>query len=84
VLCWICTIYTSTWRVCLVKVQFLRLREHLAPDCATVTLGQLPLDPELARCCDAGEIEDYAVDVFEPIAAKIAERASARPSTPIF
>ncbi len=47
-------------------------------------LGQLLLDPELARRCDAGEIEDYAVDVFEPIAAKITERASARPSTPIF
>jgi len=47
-------------------------------------LGQLPLDPDLARRCDAGEIEDYAVDVFEPIAAKITERASARPSVPIF
>jgi Mrp family chromosome partitioning ATPase len=47
-------------------------------------LGQLPLDPELARRCDAGEIEDYATDVFESIAEKIADRASARPSTPIF
>jgi Mrp family chromosome partitioning ATPase len=47
-------------------------------------LGQLPLDPDLARRCDAGEIEDYAVDVFEPIAAKITERASAWPSVPIF
>ena len=47
-------------------------------------LGQLPLDPELARVCDAGEIEDYAMNVFEPIAAKITERASAQPSTPIF
>jgi Mrp family chromosome partitioning ATPase len=47
-------------------------------------LGQLPLDPELARRCDAGEIEEYAIDVFEPIAEKITERASARPSTPMF
>jgi Mrp family chromosome partitioning ATPase len=47
-------------------------------------LGRLPLDPELARCCDAGEIEHYTVDVFEPIVAKITERASARPSTPMF
>jgi Mrp family chromosome partitioning ATPase len=47
-------------------------------------LGQLPLDPDLARVCDTGTIEDYAMDVFEPIAAKITERASAQPSTPIF
>jgi Mrp family chromosome partitioning ATPase len=57
---------------------------HTAMQLGVPMLGQLPLDPELARCCDAGEIEDYAVDVFEPIAAKITERASARPSTPIF
>jgi Mrp family chromosome partitioning ATPase len=47
-------------------------------------LGQLPLDPELARRCDAGEIEEYTIDVFEPIAKKIAKGVSARPSTPIF
>jgi Mrp family chromosome partitioning ATPase len=47
-------------------------------------LGQLPLDPELARRCDAGEVEKYAMDVFEPIADKITERASTRPSTPMF
>jgi len=47
-------------------------------------LGQLPLDPELARRCDAGEIEGYPVDVFAQIAERIAERASAQPSRPIF
>jgi Mrp family chromosome partitioning ATPase len=47
-------------------------------------LGRLPLDPELARRCDAGEIEGYSTDVFDPIAEKIAERASVRPSTPMF
>jgi Mrp family chromosome partitioning ATPase len=47
-------------------------------------LGQLPLDPELAHRCDAGEIEDYAVDGFAPIAEKVIERASVRPSTPLF
>jgi Mrp family chromosome partitioning ATPase len=47
-------------------------------------LGQLPLDPELARRCDAGEIEEYVIDAFEPIAEKITKRASARPSTPMF
>jgi hypothetical protein len=47
-------------------------------------LGQLPLDPQLALCCDAGNIEDYVTDVFEPVAQKIAARASARASIPIF
>jgi Mrp family chromosome partitioning ATPase len=47
-------------------------------------LGRLPLDPELARRCDAGEIEGYPTDVFAPIAEKVAERASVRPSTPMF
>ncbi len=47
-------------------------------------LGQLPLDPELARLCDRGEIERYPLHGFAPIAAKIAERASARASVPIF
>jgi Mrp family chromosome partitioning ATPase len=47
-------------------------------------LGQLALDPELARRCDAGEIEAYTVDVFEPTVAKIIERVSTRPSTPMF
>jgi len=47
-------------------------------------LGQLPLDPELAHRCDAGEIEDYAVDGFAPITEKVMERASVRPSTPLF
>ena len=47
-------------------------------------LGQLPLDPELARRCDAGEIEGYPTEPFDPIAEAITERASARPSKPIF
>jgi Mrp family chromosome partitioning ATPase len=47
-------------------------------------LGRLPLDPELARRCDAGEIEGYPMDAFDPIAEKVAERASVRPSTPMF
>ena len=47
-------------------------------------LGRMPLDPELARRCDVGEIEAYPPDVFAPIAEEIVERASVRPSTPMF
>jgi Mrp family chromosome partitioning ATPase len=47
-------------------------------------LGRLPLDPELARRCDSGEVEDYVVDDFGPIAHAIVDRASVRPTTPLF
>jgi ATP-binding protein involved in chromosome partitioning len=31
-------------------------------------LGRLPIDPEIAKLCDAGRIEDYAAETFAPIA----------------
>jgi len=34
-------------------------------------LGRIPLDPELARRCDSGEVESYPVDAFAPLAATI-------------
>jgi Mrp family chromosome partitioning ATPase len=37
-------------------------------------LGHLPLDPELAARCDAGEIEDYPAGEFEVIVERIVER----------
>jgi Mrp family chromosome partitioning ATPase len=46
-------------------------------------LGRLPLDPELARRCDAGEIEEYAAGTFEPIAQKVAQRAAATQMVPV-
>ncbi len=47
-------------------------------------IGQLPLDPEMARHCDSGRIEEYHSANFEPIVAAVIERAAAKPSTPIF
>ena len=47
-------------------------------------LGQLPLDPELARRCDAGEIEGYTAESFEPITEQVTERVPRRKTTPIF
>jgi ATP-binding protein involved in chromosome partitioning len=35
-------------------------------------LGRLPIDPEIARLCDAGLIEEYAADLFEPMARALA------------
>ena len=40
-------------------------------------LGHLPIDPEIATLCDAGQIEQYPADAFAPIAERLAEKASA-------
>jgi ATP-binding protein involved in chromosome partitioning len=37
-------------------------------------LGRLPIDPEIARLCDAGRIEDYEDEHFAPIARDLARR----------
>jgi Mrp family chromosome partitioning ATPase len=37
-------------------------------------LGQLPLDPELACRCDAGEIEQYEAARFEPLVKPLLDR----------
>jgi len=47
-------------------------------------LGHLPLDPELARRCDVGEVEQYNSDLFDALAAQVAERLPATKSVPIF
>jgi len=45
-------------------------------------LGRLPIDPEIARLCDAGRIEDYTMDLFAPIAQELVKRTpEAWPST---
>jgi Mrp family chromosome partitioning ATPase len=47
-------------------------------------LGRLPLDPELARLCDAGQIETYTSPLFEPIAQHVIEHAPQQKTAPIF
>ena len=37
-------------------------------------LGRLPIDPEIARLCDAGRVEDYESDAFGPVAQELLER----------
>jgi Mrp family chromosome partitioning ATPase len=44
-------------------------------------MGHLPIDPEIARLCDAGRVEEYPVDAFAGIAKELAERTPvARPA----
>jgi Mrp family chromosome partitioning ATPase len=47
-------------------------------------LGRLPLDPALARLCDAGEIETYTSPLFEPIAQHVMEHTPQQKTAPIF
>lgn len=56
--------------------------EEVAEQVHAPFLGRLPLDPELAKRCDAGEIEDYEGADFEPIARQIAERVPERAKEP--
>jgi ATP-binding protein involved in chromosome partitioning len=38
-------------------------------------LGRLPVDPEIARLCDAGKVEAYEAEAFAPIARDLARQA---------
>ena len=37
-------------------------------------LGRLPIDPEIAKLCDAGRVEEYSAEAFVPIAQDLAKR----------
>ena len=47
-------------------------------------LGRMPLDPELASLCDAGQIEDYAAQEFKEIAGQIAAKTPEGKAKPVF
>jgi Mrp family chromosome partitioning ATPase len=49
--------------------------EEMAAWLGVPFLGRLPIDPEIARLCDAGRIEDYPAEAFVPIAQRLAEGA---------
>ena len=40
-------------------------------------LGRLPLDPQIARLCDVGRIEDYPAEEFAPVAERLMKTAPA-------
>jgi len=46
-------------------------------------LGRLPLDPQLAERCDAGEIERYEAEDFLPVAEAVKERIPEEAREPI-
>ena len=51
--------------------------EAMAAQCGILFLGRLPIDPEIARLCDTGRIEDYPIDSFRPMAERIVALAPA-------
>jgi len=55
----------------------------MAAQLGVPVLGQIPLDPELARRCDAGEVEAYDAELFEPVAERVVEQVPAVKTTPI-
>jgi Mrp family chromosome partitioning ATPase len=57
---------------------------HTALRIGVPVLGEIPLDPEISRRCDGGEIEAYPVEAFAPIAEQVIKRTPAAKTTPIF
>jgi Mrp family chromosome partitioning ATPase len=45
--------------------------EEMAKACGAPLLGRLPIDPELARLCDEGEIERYSSDAVSELFANV-------------
>jgi hypothetical protein len=43
-------------------------------------LGQIPIDPELARLCDSGKIEEYDSDFVQTLAQTFLQSISLRNS----
>ena len=55
--------------------------EQIALQLGVAFLGRLPIDPEIAKLCDAGQVENYPAEAFASIAQYLEERAPpARPS----
>ena len=55
--------------------------EAMAAQCGILFLGRLPIDPEIARLCDTGRIEDYPIDSFRPMAERDRRVSACGPTT---
>ena len=49
--------------------------EMMAAQLGVPLLGRLPIDPQIARLCDEGRIEEYRSDAFAAIARRLAKTA---------
>jgi Mrp family chromosome partitioning ATPase len=59
--------------------------EQVALELGTEFLGRLPIDPEIAKLCDAGRIESYPAEAFASIAENLEKTAPAArpPAVPV-
>ena len=48
--------------------------EETARQIGVPFLGRLPIDPEIAKLCDAGRVEEYETEAFAPIAQELVQR----------
>jgi len=51
--------------------------EEMAQATGTPLLGQLPIDPELAKLCDKGNIESYKVEVVDELGESLSRAMKA-------
>ncbi len=58
--------------------------DHTAAALGIPVLARLPLDPKLARHCDAGQVEMYRSDLVEALAGRVMERLPATRAAPVF
>ena len=49
--------------------------EQTAQQIGVPFLGRLPIDPEIAKLCDSGSVEDYAAEAFAPIVSGLVQQA---------
>jgi len=52
--------------------------EEMAKAASAPLLGQLPIDPELARLCDEGNIERYNSDIVKSLGESFSQVLSAK------
>ncbi len=56
--------------------------EEMAQSSKAPLLGQLPLDPELARLCDHGEIESYDSEIMSAFGQSLKDALAKKKTTP--
>ncbi|MFC1920264.1 P-loop NTPase [Chloroflexota bacterium] len=51
--------------------------EELAQDAGAPFLGQIPIDPELARLCDEGNVEQYDIEIIASLGKSLSQAVPA-------
>jgi hypothetical protein len=57
--------------------------EETAQRLGILFLGQLPINPQIARLCDEGAIEDYPAEEFAPIVERLMQAVPSTGKSPV-